>query len=198
MDGFGSVRVTSLFHCETGAMNLLINWLGPVELDLASTSAGGPVRVASLSPAKREVKREATKAWQAWPRNQTSSRCLVRSLVWGAPSPGRPNGMSAAMPSCGPTHPPPPGGEALTLGNDSRGRTSGECGWAPSRAQVGARGRHTVLEGSAPAGGGRGEHPKGSAHMGHFPFPREKGSEKGSQKVWEGCAEKPDFLRKSG
>jgi len=33
---------------------------------------------------------------------------------------------------------------------------------------------------------------------GSFPFPREKGSEKGSQKVWEGCAEKPDFLRKSG
>ncbi len=25
---------------------------------------------------------------------------------------------------------------------------------------------------------------------GSFPFPREKGSEKGSQKVWEGCAEK--------
>ena len=35
----------------------------------------------SLIPAKREVKREATKAWQAWPGNQTSSRCLVRSLV---------------------------------------------------------------------------------------------------------------------
>ncbi len=33
---------------------------------------------------------------------------------------------------------------------------------------------------------------------GSFPFPREKGSEKGSQKVWEGRAEKPDFLRKSG
>ena len=36
---------------------------------------------ASLFPAKREAKREATKAWQAWPGNQTSSRCLVRSLV---------------------------------------------------------------------------------------------------------------------
>ena len=35
----------------------------------------------SLFPAKREVKREVAKAWQAWPRNQTSCRCLVRSLV---------------------------------------------------------------------------------------------------------------------
>ncbi len=35
----------------------------------------------SLFPAKREVKREVPKAWQAWPRNQTSSRCLVISLV---------------------------------------------------------------------------------------------------------------------
>ncbi len=34
------------------------------------------------SPAKREVKREASKRWQAWPGNQTSSRSLVRSLVW--------------------------------------------------------------------------------------------------------------------
>ena len=32
-------------------------------------------------PATREAKREATKAWQAWPGNQTSPRCLVRSLV---------------------------------------------------------------------------------------------------------------------
>ncbi len=32
-------------------------------------------------PAKMEAKREATKAWQARPGNQTSSRCLVRSLV---------------------------------------------------------------------------------------------------------------------
>ncbi len=35
----------------------------------------------SLFPAKREVKREASKAWQAWPGNQTSSGSLVRSLV---------------------------------------------------------------------------------------------------------------------
>ena len=34
--------------------------------------------------------------------------------------------------------------------------------------------------------------------LGRFPFPREKGSEKGSQKMWEGRAEKTDFLRKSG
>ena len=40
-----------------------------------------PGRGASLFPAKREVKRELSKAWQAWPGNQTSSRCLVRSLV---------------------------------------------------------------------------------------------------------------------
>ncbi len=81
MDGFGSVRVTSLFHCETGAMTLLINWLGLVELDLASTSAGGPVRVASLSPAKREVKREARKRGRVVRGNQTSLRSLVLSLV---------------------------------------------------------------------------------------------------------------------
>ena len=37
-----------------------------------------------------------------------------------------------------------------------------------------------------PSGGGR------------FPFPREKGSEKGSQKTCEGCAGKPDFSQKSG
>ena len=33
---------------------------------------------------------------------------------------------------------------------------------------------------------------------GSFPFPREKGSEKGSQETWEGCAGKPDFSQKSG
>ncbi len=33
---------------------------------------------------------------------------------------------------------------------------------------------------------------------GSFPFPREKGSEKGSQKTCEGCASKPDFSQKSG
>ena len=43
-----------------------------------------PTQGASLFPAKREAKREATKAWQAWPGNQTSSRCLVRSLVSAA------------------------------------------------------------------------------------------------------------------
>ena len=35
----------------------------------------------SLFPAKREVKREVSKALQAWPGNQTSPRGLVRSLV---------------------------------------------------------------------------------------------------------------------
>ena len=33
---------------------------------------------------------------------------------------------------------------------------------------------------------------------GRFPFPREKGSEKGSQETWEGCTGKPDFSQKSG
>ncbi len=33
---------------------------------------------------------------------------------------------------------------------------------------------------------------------GSFPFPREKGSEKGSQTTCEGCAGKPDFSQKSG
>ena len=50
----------------------------------AGASPGPPTppgRGASLFPAKREVKRELSKAWQAWPGNQTSSRCLVRSLV---------------------------------------------------------------------------------------------------------------------
>ena len=129
----------------------------------------------SLFPAKREVKREVAKAWQAWPRNQTSCRCLVRCLVWGAPSPGRPNGMSAAMLSCGPT--PSPNGEAPTVSNDSRGRTSGECGWAPSRAQVGARGRHTFLEGSAPGGGGGA--PQRKRPHGALPFSPRKGKRKG-------------------
>ena len=32
-----------------------------------------PAGVTSLFPAKREVKREVGKAWQAWPGNQTSS-----------------------------------------------------------------------------------------------------------------------------
>ena len=51
---------------------------------LAGPSPGPPTppgRGASLFPAKREVKRELSKAWQAWLGNQTSSRCLVRSLV---------------------------------------------------------------------------------------------------------------------
>ncbi len=51
-----------------------------------------PAGVTSLFPAKREVKREVCKAWQAWPGNQTSSKCLVRSLVgaggaWSGPGP---------------------------------------------------------------------------------------------------------------
>ncbi len=33
---------------------------------------------------------------------------------------------------------------------------------------------------------------------GSFPFPREKGSGKGSQETWEGCTGKPDFSQKSG
>ena len=33
---------------------------------------------------------------------------------------------------------------------------------------------------------------------GRFPFPREKGSEKGSGKICAGMGEKPDFLKKSG
>ena len=109
-----------------------------------STPKEAPTWGTSLFPAKREAKREATKAWQAWPRNQTSWRCLVRSLVGGAPSPGRPNGIVGCHAELQ-AHPSPPNGEALTLGNDSRGRTSGECGWAPSRAQVGAWGRHTFF-----------------------------------------------------
>ena len=40
-----------------------------------------PTGVTSLFPAKREVKREARKAWQAWQGNQTSWRSLARSLV---------------------------------------------------------------------------------------------------------------------
>ena len=40
-----------------------------------------PMWTTSLFPAIREVKREVAKAWQAWPRNQTSPRSLVRSLV---------------------------------------------------------------------------------------------------------------------
>ncbi len=32
------------------------------------------------------------------------------------------------------------------------------------------------------------------AHWGHFPFPREKGSEKGSEQSVAGVARKPDFL----
>ena len=47
----------------------------------------------SLFPAKREVKREVAKVWLAWPGNQTSSRSLVRSLVWPA---GRGGGREAA------------------------------------------------------------------------------------------------------
>ena len=61
VDGFRNVRVTSLFHREAGMMALLINWLVFVERDLASGSAGGPARVASLSLAKKDVKREARK-----------------------------------------------------------------------------------------------------------------------------------------
>ena len=35
-------------------------------------------------------------------------------------------------------------------------------------------------------------------HGDHFPFPREKGSEKGSWQSVPGVAREPDFLRKSG
>ena len=37
-----------------------------------------------------------------------------------------------------------------------------------------------------------------AAGGGHFPFPREKGSEKGSGQSVAGVARKPDFLQKSG
>ena len=80
-DGFRNVRVTSLFHCEAGMMALLIIWFGSAERDLAGGSAGGPARVASLSPAKREVKREARKRGTGVQENQTSLRSLVLSLV---------------------------------------------------------------------------------------------------------------------
>ncbi len=81
VDGFRNVRVTSLFHREAGMMALLINWLGFVERDLASGSAGGPARVASLSLAKREVKREARKRVRGGQKNLTSLRSLVLSLI---------------------------------------------------------------------------------------------------------------------
>ncbi len=48
------------------------------------TAARGPFGAASLYPAKREAKREASKRWQAWAGNQTSSRSLVGSLVRAA------------------------------------------------------------------------------------------------------------------
>ena len=54
---------------------------GPAALALAGASRRPRREGTSLFPAKREVKREVDKAWQAWPGNQTSSRCLVRSLV---------------------------------------------------------------------------------------------------------------------
>ena len=57
---------------------------GPAAPALASASRRPHREGTSLFPAKREAKREATKAWQAWPGNQTSSRCLVRSLVSAA------------------------------------------------------------------------------------------------------------------
>ena len=56
----------------------------------SSVARSPPIGGTSLFPAKREAKREATKAWQAWPGNQTSSRCLVRSLVSAAGGYGGP------------------------------------------------------------------------------------------------------------
>ena len=97
---------------------------------LAGPSPGPPTppgRGASLFPAKREVKRELSKAWQAWPGNQTSSRCLVRSLVLlgrRAPHPDDPrrcpmeSGASTARVHGAPggtrgrPRPPGPGGHA--------------------------------------------------------------------------------------
>ena len=82
-----TLRVTRMASETNGSHRFVIAkrafiWLGSAERDLAGGSAGGPARVASLFPVKREAKREVAKAWQAWPRNQTSSRSLVRSLVW--------------------------------------------------------------------------------------------------------------------
>ena len=37
-----------------------------------------------------------------------------------------------------------------------------------------------------------------ATHGGHFPFPREKGSEKGSGQSVAGVARKPDFSQMSG
>ena len=81
-----------------------------------------------------------------------------------------------------PRHPPPLSGETLTLSSDSRGRTSGECGWAPSRAQVGARGRHTFLEGSAPAGGST---PKEAPTWGTSLFPAKREAKREATKAWQ-------------
>ena len=66
----------------------------------AFTTLWPPKWITSLFPAKGEVKREVLKVWLAWPGNQTSLKSLVRSLVQGALSPGRPNGMLAAVLSC--------------------------------------------------------------------------------------------------
>ena len=43
-----------------------------------------------------------------------------------------------------------PDANAPPVKHKTRGQTSGECGWAPRRAQVGARGRHTFVEGRHP------------------------------------------------
>ena len=51
-----------------------------------------PARASSLSPAKREPKREPRKRGRGGQENQTSPRSLVRSLVCGAAASGLPKG----------------------------------------------------------------------------------------------------------
>ena len=65
----------------------------PASFSLARAAFWPLAGATSLFPAKREVKREVAKVWLAWPGNQTSSRSLVRSLVWPA---GRGGGREAA------------------------------------------------------------------------------------------------------
>ena len=65
---------------------------GFIQVGRSLAALSPPTGGTSLFPAKREVKREVGKAWQAWPGNQTSWKSLVRSLVgrgWGKCSEGR-------------------------------------------------------------------------------------------------------------
>ncbi len=107
---------TCLAHCRRAPFALAAASASHWTLTLIRGGASSPF------PAKRELKRELAKAWQAWTGNQTSCRSLVRSLVC----------MRSA-------HPAPHASEESSKGAGYGGGRCSHCAWVGARPAPRAR-----------------------------------------------------------